>query len=154
MTRNRWLAIGAGALVLIVAFLLWKRPGASAAPKYRTASVDRGSIESVVSATGTIQPVEQVEVGSQVSGTVNQVSVDYNSRVRAGQVLCVIEPSSFRARVVESEAAVAKANAAVKDAQRVALREQTLMKQNYVAQAEVDAALDGRPATTMSRNSG
>ena len=140
MTRKRWVAIAAVAVVLVAAFLFWKRPGAQAAPKYRTASVDRGGIESVVSATGTIQPVEQVEVGSQVSGTVNQVSADYNSRVHKGQVLCVIEPSSFRARVVESDAAVAKARAAVKDARRVALRAQTLLKENYVSQAEVDGA--------------
>jgi HlyD family secretion protein len=53
------------ALVLVATFMIWKRPGGQAPAKYRTAAVDRGTIESIVSATGTIQPVEQVEVGSR-----------------------------------------------------------------------------------------
>src|SRR5262245_32613404 len=140
VTRNRWIAASAVALALIATFVIWKRPGAKAPAKYRTATADRGTIEAIVSATGTIEPVEQVEVGSQVSGAVNKVSADYNSRVHAGQVLCEIEPSSFRARVVQAEAAVAKAKAAVLDAERVEKRQRALLAQNYIAQAEVDAA--------------
>jgi HlyD family secretion protein len=93
-----------------------------------------------VSATGTVQPVEQVEVGSQVSGTVLRLAADYNDRVRKGQVLCQLDPSSFRARAVQGEAAVARAEAALKDAKRAYTRAQDLIAQNYISQADVDAA--------------
>ncbi len=140
MSRHRWALAIAIIAVLVVAVFLWKRRGADEAPKYRTAAVEQGPIEAVVSATGTIRPVVQVEVGSQVSGTVYRISADYNSRVRAGQVLCQIEPSSFRARVVQNQAAVAKAEVAVKDANRVLGRQRALLKDDYVSQAEVEAA--------------
>ncbi len=126
-------ALGAGAWVVLGG----RR---EEAPKYRTATLERGSIEAVVSATGTIRPVEQVDVGSQVSGTVYRLHADYNSRVRAGQVLCELEPSSFRARAAQSEAAVARAEAAVRESRRQLDRARELLPQNYVSQADVDAA--------------
>jgi len=76
---------------------------------HRTATVERGDLTATVSATGTIKPVVQVEVGSQVSGTVDRLHADYNSRVRDGEVLCALEPSAFRARLAQAEAAVARA---------------------------------------------
>jgi HlyD family secretion protein len=129
-----------GVAALAGGWALWRARAGSDAPRYRTAAVERGDIEAKVSATGTLRPVHQVEVGSQVSGTVYRIHADYNSRVRAGQVLCEIEPSSFRARVVQNQAAVTKAEVAVKDAQRVLTRARELFKQNYIAQAEVEAA--------------
>jgi HlyD family secretion protein len=132
------------AVVLVVAIAgvwWWKARSAVAAPKYRTAEVDRGSVESVVSATGTIRPVVQVAVGSQVSGTVDKLYADYNSRVRAGQVLLQLEQSSFRAREVQADAAVARAEASVKDAERSLSRAQDLFTKQYLSQAELDAAV-------------
>ena len=140
MSRQRWIA--AAVIVVIVLGVVWglrARPQRDA-PRYRTAAVERGPIESLVSATGTVRPVEQVEVGSQVSGTVYRLFADYNDRVRRGQVLCQLEPSSFQARVAQSEAAVARAEAAVKDARRQLERARELIVQNYVSQAEVEAA--------------
>src|SRR5437773_2119438 len=91
VSRRRWIAI-LSLVVVVIAFLAWWRArNAAGAPKFRTAEIEQGSIESNVSATGTIQPVEQVEVGSQVSGTVYRIHADYNSRVQKGQVLCEIE---------------------------------------------------------------
>lgn len=140
MNRQRW-------IVLIVAVVLagggwWFFRGRSGtdAPKFRTAAVEQGAIESLVSATGTVRPVVQVEVGSQVSGTVSRLLVDYNARVREGQVLCQLDPSSFRARALQAEASVARAEAGVKDARRQLTRAKELIEQNYVSQAEVDAA--------------
>ncbi len=118
----------------------WKSHSARPPAKYRTAAVERGSIESLVSATGTIRPVIQVEVGSQVSGTVQHLSADFNARVHAGQVLCQLDPSSFRARMLQAEAAVAKAEAALKESKRQFARAQELFRQNYVSKAEVEAA--------------
>jgi HlyD family secretion protein len=141
LNSRRWVLVAAVAAVAILGFFWWRGRVASATPKYRTAEIDRGTIESVVSATGTIEPVEQVQVGSQVSGTVQKINADYNSRVRAGQVILQLEQSSFRARVVQAEAAVAKAQATVRDGQRALDRAQQLFKQNYVSQAELDNAV-------------
>jgi HlyD family secretion protein len=140
LNRNRWIIVAA-VLVVVLAGVWWKSRSAGAAPKYRTAEVDRGSVESVVSATGTIRPVVQVAVGSQVSGTVDKLFADYNSRVRAGQVLLQLEQSSFRAREVQAEAAVARADASVKDAERSLARAQELFAKQYLSQAELDAAV-------------
>jgi len=140
LSRQRWIA--AAVIVVIALAAVWgvKSRSRRDAPRYRTAPVERGPIESLVSATGTVRPVEQVEVGSQVSGTVYRLFADYNDRVRKGQVLCQLEPSSFRARVAQAEAAVARAEAAVKDARRQLERARELIVQNYVSQAEVEAA--------------
>ncbi len=141
MNRSRWIIVAVVLVAALSGVWWWKSRAAGAAPKYRTADVDRGSIESVVSATGTIRPVVQVEVGSQVSGTVDKLYADYNSRVRVGQVICQLEPSLFRAREVQAEAAVARAEASVKDAERGLARAQELFNQKYLSQAELDAAV-------------
>ncbi|HKQ57206.1 MAG TPA: efflux RND transporter periplasmic adaptor subunit, partial [Candidatus Eisenbacteria bacterium] len=141
MNRKRWIVVVAIVAVGLVGAWWWKARSGGAAPKYRTAVVDRGSIESVVSATGTIRPVVQVEIGSQVSGTVDKLFADYNSKVKAGQVILQLEQSSFRARVVQAEAAMAKTEASVKDGERALARAQELFAKNYISQADLDAAV-------------
>jgi HlyD family secretion protein len=140
VSRNRWIALIAVLAVVGVGGWWWKGRSTAAAPKYRTAVLDQGSISSVVSATGTVRPMVQVEVGSQVSGTVAKLFADYNSRVRAGEVIVQLEPSSFRARAVQAEASVARAEAALKDAERALRRAEELVKKDYISQAELDAA--------------
>jgi HlyD family secretion protein len=140
LNRRLWIIV----VVVLVAggvgtWLLTSR-GRNEAPKYRTAAVERGDIEQLVSATGTVRPVEQVEVGSQVSGTVAKLNTDYNARVTAGQILCQLEPSSFRARAVQSEAQVARAEASLKDARRVLARAHELSEKDYISKAEVEGA--------------
>ena len=66
--------------------------------RYRTASVERGHIFSVVSATGTINPVVSVQVGTQVSGMIKSLHADFNSRVKAGDTVAIIDPEPFKAR--------------------------------------------------------
>src|SRR5262245_2044637 len=141
LNSRRWVLVAAVVAVAVLGVFWWRARSAGATPKFRTAEVDRGAVESVVSATGTIEPVEQVQVGSQVSGTVEKINADYNSRVRAGQVILQLEQSSFRAREVQAQAAVAKAEATVHDGERVLQRAQELFKQNYVSQAELDNAV-------------
>ena len=119
---------------------MWRSRAAGGAPKFRTAVAERGSIESTVAATGTVQPVEQVEVGSQVSGTVYRMYADYNSRVAEGQVLCELEPSGLNARVAQNEAAVARSEAALEDGRRQLRRARELSVQQLVSQADLEAA--------------
>ena len=149
MSRGRWALLIGGAAIVVVAVVVWGGRDKTEAGRFRSAAVERGAIEAVVSATGTLRPVVQVEVGSQVSGTVYRIHSDFNARVKAGQLLCEIEPSSFRARVVQNQAAVTKAEVMVQDARRVLGRQRELAKQNYISQAEVEGgevALDQRIA--------
>ena len=136
---KRWIVLGVVVLAA-AAGVWWKSRAKGEAPRYRTATVERGSIRSVVSATGTIQPVVQVQVGSQVSGTVSKLFADFNDRVKQGGVLCQLEPAAFRAREAQAEAAVAHAEAALEEAQRQLKRTNELVKGNYVSQADVEAA--------------
>jgi HlyD family secretion protein len=140
VNRSRWIALVA--VVLVVAAGVWfmKGRGKKEEPKYRTAAVEQGDLAASVSATGSVRPVIQVEVGSQVSGTLDKLYVDYNSHVKAGQVLGQLEPSVFRARYAQSEAAVARAEAALKDANRQYARAKELVRDDFVSQADVDAA--------------
>ncbi len=129
---NRWIVWLIGALAVVAIVSWWGlRPQRGGGPRYRTAMVERGPI---------VQPVEQVEVGSQVSGTVHELFADYNARVTAGQVLCQLEPSSFRARMVQAEAAVARAQAAVNDGDRALRRARELRDQNVISEVELEAA--------------
>ena len=94
------------ALVVIIAGgAYWYHSKASAdAPKYSTAPVRRGDITSVVQATGTINPLTTVAVGSYVSATVRYIFADYNTRVKSGQVLAQLDPTIFEAQVVQARA--------------------------------------------------
>lgn len=155
MSRSRIVVI-VGAVVLAAAGLLYMRArGRSQAPQYRTTAIEQGDLTASVSATGSVRPVVEVQVGTQVSGTISELHADYNSRVHAGQVLAQIEPSSFQTRVVQAEATVAHAEAALKDGQRQFARSQELLKGDYVAKADVDAAeavVDQRKADLMQAN--
>jgi HlyD family secretion protein len=154
LKRNHWIVLSV-IVIAALGFFWWRAQGKSEPVRYRTAAAERGSIESKVSATGTIRPVVQVEVGSQVSGTVQKIYADYNSRVHHGEVLLQIEPSTFRARELQAEAAVAKAEAALKDGERQLKRVADLLPQNYVSQADVDAAqatVDQRAADLKQAN--
>jgi HlyD family secretion protein len=82
-------------------------------PQYFTAKVDRGDISQVVEATGTINAVTTVQVGSQVSGTVSRLFVDFNSRVKKGQVIAQIDPALFEGSLLQAKADLANARASV-----------------------------------------
>jgi|GEM_PF-996068 len=107
--RGRSLWIVAALAVALLAWLVFK--GDNNPNPYRTASVDMGAITRSVSATGTLQPVVSVSVGSTVSGPVKTVEVDFNTPVRIGQVLARIDPAPFQSKVTEMEAALSQAQA-------------------------------------------
>ncbi len=116
--------------------------------QYRTAAVERGSVISIVSATGTINPVVLVEVGTQVSGMIKSLHADFNSQVKAGETVAVIDPEPFKARreqaisnleVARSNVARSKADLAQR--RRELDRVQSLLPQQFVSQNDVDVAL-------------
>src|SRR6185369_4313805 len=92
------------AVVLLVAgiagYAYYKRP---VEIQYKTVKIERGSIVSTVSATGNLSAVITVQVGTQVSGTIQKLYVDYNSRVKKGQVIAEIDPALFNAAVEQAQ---------------------------------------------------
>jgi HlyD family secretion protein len=96
---------------------LYKRADAKEAPAYRTAAVTRGSLKSTVSATGTLQAVRTVQVGTQVSGQIAQIYVDFNDKVKKGQLLARIDPTLQQQAVQDAEAQLEKAQATLQQAQ-------------------------------------
>jgi HlyD family secretion protein len=110
-TRNRWLIVAGLVLVagLLVAFGLSR--GAHA--QHFTAKVERGDIHDVVEATGTINAVITVQVGSQVSGTISKLFVDFNSRVHKGDLVALIDPALFKGALLQATADLENAKANV-----------------------------------------
>jgi len=110
----------AGAAVVLVAFAGLVLRNGSGKPKYLTAPVKRGPLTATVEATGTINPLTTVPVGSSVSGTVKYIFADFNSRVTAGQVLAQLDPDIFQAQVVTARGNLKNLEAAL-DVARAAI---------------------------------
>jgi HlyD family secretion protein len=121
MRRWIWLLV---ILILIAlgAYGFLELNGQKESPGYRLGKIDRGAIQMVISSTGRVQPVMTVEIGSQVSGQIAEVLVDFNSRVKADAVIARIDPAPFEARlkVAQADVAFARANVAM---QKAALEE-------------------------------
>src|SRR5947207_5298825 len=132
------LAIGLGVL-LTVGMVMRARSGEV---KYLTAKVQRGDITAVVQATGTINPLTTVPVGSYVSGTVQYVFADFNSRVRAGQVLAQLDPAIYEAQVIQARGNLANAEANVKNLEASLAGMQAAIETNEANVAKLKAAAD------------
>jgi HlyD family secretion protein len=115
--------------------------------QFKTEKVTRGDLRATVTATGTVSAVTTVLVGTQVSGTVKEIFVDFNSPVKKGQLLAQIDPALPQAKVAQAranlqsaEAGVEKAAAVLQDVKRTFERNQTLFARNYIARSELDTA--------------
>lgn len=155
LSRKKQLIIGGGALVLLglAAFYFWG--GQSSAPQYMTAKVERGSLRNTVTATGTLQAVTTVQVGSQASGTISSLNVDFNAIVKKGQVIAQLDPAvpkaqveqaranlqQARASLQQSIASVAGSRAGVSDAKAKALAAQSTVQNNQSGVAGAQANL-------------
>jgi HlyD family secretion protein len=135
---SSWLALAAG--LLVTAFVVRECRTGSAAD-YQTATITRGSITQAVTATGTLNPVVNVQVGSQVSGNIAKLFADFNSQVKAGQVVAQIDPALFQATVTQAEGDLANAQAALELAKVNATRTQELFAKKTSSQADVDQAM-------------
>src|SRR5436190_1512498 len=132
-------------VVVIVALLLvalmmrqWHNGGTE---NYQIATVTRGPITQAVTATGTLNPVVNVQVGSQVSGNIAKLFADFNSQVKACQVVAQIDPALFQATVTQAEGDLANAQAALELARINARRTQELFAKKTSSQADVDQAV-------------
>ncbi len=114
---------------------------------YRTAAVERGPLRAAVTATGTVNPVTSVQVGTQVSGRIKALYADFNSHVAKGDLLAEIDPTTFeaqleqaRANLAAAEAAVEKAEATLRDAERNEKRNRELLEARVLSQSDMDQA--------------
>jgi HlyD family secretion protein len=114
--------------------------------RYQLEEIAKGDITQTVSANGTLNPVVLVNVGTQVSGTVQKLYADFNSKVSAGQVLLELDPITFRAAVEQSNGSVATAEAALKLARANEQRTRELFALEYVSKQDLDQAVQIREA--------
>jgi HlyD family secretion protein len=159
MKHMRWWIGGVVLVGAAGAAWWWTQRDADAATSYRTARIERGALIAAVSSSGTVNPVSQVSVGSQVSGQIKEMRADFNTEVKQGQLIARIDPESFeykvrqasadlesaRATVLNAQANVAavmagvsKARLEADNAQRDAQRKQDLLAKNFISQADYD----------------
>jgi HlyD family secretion protein len=114
---KRWLILGVLAAIIVIFTIIWMINGKSSLMQFKTEHVQKGDITVIVTATGTLQPTNEVEVGSELSGIIKNVEVDYNSKVKVDQVLAKLDTSKLDAQVTQSRAALESAKARVLQAQ-------------------------------------
>ena len=134
--RNKWWI---GALIIILTLLCWWLcPFKSTKKEYITMDITRGDITQSVTASGEIQPVNTINVGSQVSGTIEDIFVDYNSHVKKGDILLKIEPSVLQSTVDEALASLDSMKSELKYAQSEYNRNKSLYQDGFISRAEME----------------
>lgn len=146
-------------------YAAWRSYGSPAdAPRFKLAKVESGPLTAVVSATGTLNPVVSVQVGSQVSGQIKEILVDFNSPVKSGQLIARLDPETYEHRVRQAQAdvdaaragqgvqqaEVSRARANLSNAQRDYERKKTLVEKNFISPAERDTAQNTLDAARAS----
>ncbi|MBP5485693.1 MAG: efflux RND transporter periplasmic adaptor subunit [Alphaproteobacteria bacterium] len=135
--RHKWWCI-AGAAVIVMIYAFVGTASKVAKKDFVTVDIMRGNLSQTVTATGEIQPVNTVNVGSQVSGTISDIFVDYNSTVKKGDRLLEIEPSVLKASVDEAEASLESAKSQLNLAKSNYERDKSLFDSGYIARAEME----------------
>lgn len=122
-------------------------------PNYRTGAIERGDIIQTVRATGTIQPIKLVQVGTQVNGPIRKLYVDYNTEVKAGDLVAQIDPTPYEARMAQDQANLTESHANVEQIQAKLVqaeneleRATTLTAREMLSKSELDAAVATRDA--------
>ncbi len=141
------LAIGVISGIAGAGWLWWSRRAASVGPEYETEPVSLGNLSETIIATGTLSPLDAVEIGAEVTGRVNEVNVQVNDRVKVGQVLAIIDPETLeaqvnerKARLTSARASYSSAKATVAEAKLVAKRTRELHKRKLASDQELQAA--------------
>jgi len=151
--------VAVAVLALAGGLYWWLQRGGADSVQYRMGKIERGPLQAAVAATGAVSPVTQVTVGTQVSGQIKDILVDFNSEVKAGQLIAVIDPETFeyrvrsaqadvdaaravvltaQANVVASRAQVSRAQTDLNEARRTHERNLMLVSKQFIAQSEAD----------------
>ena len=147
---KKWIIVALLTAAAMTAVVIWKVTETSKAVQYKTQEVQIGNLTVIVTATGTLQPTNKVDVSSELSGIIKTVAVDYNDRVKVGQVLATLDTSKLQAQVMQSKAALESAKGKVLQAQATVKETRSKLRQlqkvrelsnNKVpSQSEIDAA--------------
>lgn len=126
----------------------WWNHREAGGPSFRKAKVERGDLQVTVTATGTVEPITQVQVGTQVTGTIQKLFADFNSRVKAGEVVAQIDPAPFQAKVDQDRANLLRAKADVErvkagllQAEKELARTRELARRELMSASDLDAAV-------------
>ncbi len=138
--KKRVLIIGVVVAVAALAGAFFYMRRGSAEPKYRKAKLDKGDVVATVTATGTLSAVTTVSVGSQVSGIIAKLHVDFNSVVKKGQALAELDPTPFQQGVEQSKANLDKAKVQLRNDEIGLTRAKKLFAEQLIAQSDLDAA--------------
>ena len=148
LNTKRRLAVVAFLVALAALGGVWYRGDGADAAEYMTAGAERGSLRNTVTATGTLQAVTTVQVGSQASGTISALYADFNSTVKKGQLLAQLDPSVAQAQVQQARANLAQAQAQLQQARTAVGQSQAGVAQSRagITDARAKAAAAGRAA--------
>lgn len=138
LKKAAWVLV-LGGMAGAAAWWFWPKK-ISAESRYATVALERAAITQTASANGTLNPVKLVSVGSQVSGIVKKIHVDFNDRVKAGQVLLELDPALIQTQLQQSEANVLSAQAGLDLARANEARMRSLLAQDYASKQELDQA--------------
>jgi HlyD family secretion protein len=142
--RNRWgkwIIMLAVAAVVVVGGIWFFRRGHNTGPQYQTVPVTRGEMIQLVTATGTLNPVTNVQVGCQISGTIQKLYVDYNSVVKSGELIAEIDPRIYQAQVEQAAADLASAKANQELQQVETARDAELFTNKLISGSDYDTAV-------------
>jgi len=140
--------IGIAFIVLITGYFVFSSRSSNGVQiKYITAPIEKGTLSAEISSTGTLKPLVEVLVGTQVSGTIKELYADFESQVKKDQLICLIDPERFEAHVQQAradveaaKANVMKAEVTLVDEMRTLRRKEQLIEKNSISQSEYDAA--------------
>jgi HlyD family secretion protein len=148
--KTRYVVIAVVMVAAAVGFFVVRGNGKSAEPKWTTSKVEKGKLTARVTATGTLSALVTVQVGSQVSGRISEILVDFNSPVKKGQVIARIDPQLFAAAVEQARANhlaasanLTKAKVQAAEADRLHTRQKALRAEKLISQADLDTAQAG-----------
>src|SRR5256714_2876790 len=139
MNKIKLTAAAIGMIRLAGTGWFYKRADGSEAPIYRTATIERGSVKSTVSATGTLSAVKTIQVGTQVSGQISAIYADFNQHVRRGQLLATIDPALQNQAVAEAQAQLERAQATMNQMEGDYARAKQLYEWKAITASEFSA---------------
>jgi HlyD family secretion protein len=142
MTRRSWIILVVVAVFAVAAFFGWRamNPPPVIDP-FKTSVIEKGDLAEEITANGILNPVRVVSVGTQVSGTVQELYADFNDQVKAGQLLLRLDPALFASQLQTSEASLANARATAELQAANAARAAELVKQKFISQQEYETAV-------------
>jgi HlyD family secretion protein len=139
--KKKLITLSVAAMAAVTSgYVLYRHTHSDAAPAYRMAAVERGNIESTVAATGSLGAVRTVQVGTQVSGQISAIYVDFNSKVKKGQLIARIDPTLQQQAVADAQAGVERAQATLAQTKAEYDRNKLLHDQKIVTDPEFNTA--------------